>query len=55
MIDVATSKPFVNEPSFSGEATYFTVGAQAKSESAALEDALTDLARRVVERVIENW
>ena len=43
------------EPSFSGEATYFTTGPQAKPESAALDDALTDLSRRVVERTIENW
>ena len=27
----------------------------AKTESAAIEDALTDLARRVVERTVEDW
>ena len=43
------------EPSFAGEATYFTSGPQAKSESDALQDALTDLSRRIVERTIENW
>ncbi len=43
------------EPSFIGETTYFTVGALAKSESVAVEDAITDLARRIVERTIENW
>lgn len=43
------------EPSFSGEATYFLTGAQAKSESEAVADAITDLARRIVERTIENW
>ena len=55
MIDNATGDVFWSEPSFIGEATYFTTGPQAKSESAALEDALTDLSRRVVERTIENW
>ncbi|MBI3314603.1 MAG: hypothetical protein HYZ86_01500 [Candidatus Omnitrophica bacterium] len=55
MMDAVSGEPFWSEPSFAGEATYFTTGAQARSESAALDDALTDLARRVVERTIENW
>ena len=55
MMDAATGEAFWSEPSFAGEATYFTTGAQARSESAALDDALTDLSRRVVERTIENW
>lgn len=38
-----------------GEASYFVTGPLAKSESAALSDAITDLARRVVERTIEDW
>jgi hypothetical protein len=55
LIDGATGEEIWNEPSYSGEATYFLAGAQAKSESAALEDALVDLSRRVVERTLENW
>ena len=43
------------ESSFVGEATYFVTGASARSEEAAVEDAITDLARRVVERTVENW
>lgn len=43
------------EGSFAGEATYYLSGPQAKSESVALEDALTDLSRRIVERTLENW
>ena len=43
------------EPSFVGETTYFPIGAQAKPEAVALEDALVDLGRRVVERTVENW
>ncbi|MEI7998239.1 MAG: LPS assembly lipoprotein LptE [Candidatus Omnitrophota bacterium] len=55
MWDNTTGKVFWQEPSFAGEATYFTSGPQAKSESEALNDALTDISRRVVERTIENW
>ena len=55
MVDAVTGEAFWSEPSFAGEATYFTTGTQARSESAALDDALTDLSRRVVERTIENW
>ncbi|MFC1510232.1 LPS assembly lipoprotein LptE [Candidatus Omnitrophota bacterium] len=43
------------ESSFAGEATYFVTGAEATSEDAAIEEAIVDLARRVVERTIENW
>src|SRR3989338_10975312 len=40
------------ETGFVGEATYFVASA---SEEAAVEDALTDLARRIVERTVEDW
>ncbi len=43
------------EQSFFGDTTYFTVGADAESESAALSRAITDLARRIVERTVEDW
>lgn len=43
------------EAGFVGEATYFVTGASARSEEAAVEDALTDLARRIVERTVEDW
>jgi len=38
-----------------GESTYFVRGALASSESAAVDAAMVDLARRVVERTVENW
>ncbi len=44
-----------DEPRFVGEAAYFTSGSQAKSESSAINDALIDLARRIVERTVEQW
>jgi hypothetical protein len=43
------------EPSFAGDATYFTTGPLAKSDDTAVQDALKDLARRVVSRTIEDW
>lgn len=47
--------PLWEEPSFVGETTYFTKGSLAITEEAAVEKAVVDLARRVVERTIENW
>ena len=44
-----------NEPSFVGETDYFVTGTQAISEDAALEKATLDLARRIVERTVEDW
>lgn len=43
------------EKNFTGDATYFTAGPQAKSEDLAINDALSDLARRIVERTVEQW
>ena len=43
------------ESGFVGETTYFVTGPNAKSETAAVDDAVKDLARRVVERTIEDW
>jgi hypothetical protein len=48
-------QPMWVESAFSGEATYHLTGPNAKSEAEALEDALTDLSRRVIERTLENW
>jgi outer membrane lipopolysaccharide assembly protein LptE/RlpB len=43
------------ENNFTGDVTYFTSGSQAKSEDVAVVDALNDLARRIVERTVEEW
>lgn len=50
-----TDKIVWTENGFSGEATYRTGGTLAVSENAAIRDATTDLARRIVERVVEGW
>ncbi len=55
LVDPSENKEIWKENSFAGEATYYLTGPQSKSESAALEDALTDLSRRIVERTLENW
>ncbi len=44
-----------SEPGFIGEAEYFVTGSEATSESAAITKAINDLARRIVERTIEDW
>ncbi len=43
------------EESFIGDSTYFTTGSLAKTEDTALDEAIEDLARRIVERTIEWW
>ncbi|MBL8014145.1 MAG: hypothetical protein JNN05_09885 [Candidatus Omnitrophica bacterium] len=53
--DPVDQKEVWSEPSFAGEASYFVSGPLAKSESAAVEEALNDLARRAVERTLEDW
>jgi hypothetical protein len=47
--------PVWQESNFTGDTTYFASGAQAKTEDAAISDALNDLARRIVERTVEQW
>ena len=43
------------EQGFTGDTTYFALGPNAESESAALDRAVTDLARRIVEKTVEDW
>jgi outer membrane lipopolysaccharide assembly protein LptE/RlpB len=53
--DTVNEKVVWEEPSFSGDTTYFTTGALAKSEATAIQDAVNDLARRAVDRTIQDW
>ncbi len=55
LYDTAKGQPRWVETGFAGEATYFVTGPTAKTEEAAVEDAVTDLARRIVERTVEDW
>ena len=43
------------ENNFAGESLYRTTGTLAKTETTAIKEAADDLARRVVERTIEEW
>lgn len=51
----AKGKLVLEDPTLVADTTYFLTGASAKSETAALEDLITDFSRRVVERIVENW
>jgi len=53
--DVSSGAVLWTEKGFSGETTYRVSGEPAKNESTAVSDAVSDLARRVVERTIEAW
>ena len=49
------SKVLLEEANITGDTTYFTTGALQKTETSALNDAMSDLARRIVNRIVENW
>lgn len=57
--DSKENKMLWEEKGFTGDTTYFTehhlVAAERKEEGAAVNDSLTDLARRIVERAVEQW
>ncbi|MBN1526193.1 MAG: hypothetical protein JW919_01215 [Candidatus Omnitrophica bacterium] len=53
--DAKTGKSLWRESNFAGESTYRATGALAKSENTGIEEAIEDLARRVVERTVEGW
>jgi len=51
--DNRENKLLWQENNFTGDTTYFTSGSLVKSEDTAINDALADLGRRIVERVVE--
>ena len=53
--DQTTETLLWEEASFTGDTTYFALGPNAESEGGGLDRAITDLARRVVERTVEAW
>lgn len=55
LFDVPKKEVRWREASFSGGETYNVTGSLAKSEETARQEATEDLARRVVERTIEDW
>jgi hypothetical protein len=55
LISSSGSKVLFEEKNITGDTTYFTTGSLQKSETQALSDAMQDLARRIVNRIVENW
>lgn len=53
--DKKENKLLWQENRFIGETTYFVTGPSAKSENVAIIDAINDLSRRIVDRVVEQW
>jgi len=49
------SEVLLEEESITGDTSYFTTGSLEKSETEALDEAMKDLARRIVNRIVENW
>ena len=49
------SEILLEEKNITGDTTYFTTGSLQKSETEALNNAASDLARRIVNRIVENW
>ncbi len=55
LMDAQENKLLWEEKNFAGTTTYFTQGVNAKTETVAVNDAITDLSRRIVERAVEEW
>lgn len=53
--DKKENKLLWTENNFTGTTTFFTIGSNPKTEDTAIIDALNDLARRIVERTVEQW
>lgn len=53
--DNRTQKLIWEEKNFVGDTTFFTTGSREKSEEKARGEAITELARRIVDRVVEEW
>ena len=53
--DQTTNTILWQEERLVGDTTHFATGPNAESEASALDRAITDLARRIVERSVENW
>ena len=53
--DREENKMLWEEKNFTGDTSYFALGPQSITEDAAVENALADLSRRIVERTVEQW
>ena len=55
LVNQRDSSILFEEKNITGDATYFTTGALQKTETSALSDAMSDLARRIINKIVENW
>lgn len=55
LIDQRTNTVIWDEPSFSGDTEYFITGSTAKPESSAVKSVMTEFAKNVVNRIVEDW
>lgn len=53
--DIKKDEVVWEESGFVGYHEFFTTGSQAESEDSAIDEAVEDLARRIVERTVEDW
>lgn len=53
--DAKENRKIWEENGYTGDFTYFVTGSQAISEDKAVADSIQDLARRIVERTVEQW
>lgn len=53
--DADDSSVLLELENITGDTTYFTTGSLQKSENQALTNAASDLARRIVNSIVENW
>ncbi|MFH1440855.1 MAG: LptE family protein [Candidatus Omnitrophota bacterium] len=53
--NVQEDKPVWEEHGFTGDVSYFVTGPLAVPENTAVNNAIKDLARRIVERTVEQW
>jgi outer membrane lipopolysaccharide assembly protein LptE/RlpB len=55
LIDQRNKEVLLEEPNFSGRAEFFTSRSPAGVRRTAANDAVTDLARSLVDRIVEGW
>jgi hypothetical protein len=55
LYDTKKNKLLWQENNFTGYYSYFTQGSSVSSEASTINSAVNDLARRIVERTVEQW
>ena len=55
LVSQKDSKVLLEERGVTGDTTYFTTGTLQKTETSALNDAMSDFSRRIINKIVENW